>query len=179
MPLLQLRQAPELAGAVGAGGGDELAQFLDGQNGSRAAMHHTVAVGAERAQVGRRVNHARPAAGQRVQVVHLDVGTGIGRAVKRIEVEAARHARHAVRPYRGDAVAWIAFVGSALSDNFPPFSVTASVFNAMRCVFGFNVCLCSGFDVCCQTLKTKLKSAGATFVASTSSLRFAQSAKNF
>ena len=87
------------------GGGDELAQLLDGQDDAGAAMHHAVAVGAERAQVGRGVNHARPAAGQRVQVVHLDVGTGVGRAVKRVEVEAARHARHAVRPYRGGAVA--------------------------------------------------------------------------
>jgi hypothetical protein len=176
IPLGFSRQPPELAGTVGAGGGDELAQFLDGQDDSGTAMHHAVAVGAERAQAGHGVNHVCATAGQRVQVMYLDVGTGIGRAVKRIEVEAARHARHAVRPYRGGAVALIAFVGSALSDNFPPFSVTAGVFNAMSCVFGFYVCLRSGFDVCCQTLKTKLKSAGATFVASTSSLRLAQSA---
>ncbi len=142
-------------------------------------MHHAMAVGTERAQFGYRVNHARASAGQRVQVVNLDVGTGIGRAVKSIEVETAPHARHAVCPYRRGAVTWIAFVSSTAPNNFAPFSVTARVHNAMSRVFRFNVCLRSGFDIGCQALKAKLKSAGAAFMASTSGLRLLQGTENF
>ena len=127
--------------------------------------------GAERAQIGHGVNHARAAAGQRVQVVNLDVRTGVGRAVERIEVEATRHAGCAVRAYRSGAIAWVAFVGSALSKNFAAFGVTTCALNAMRCVFRFDVCPRLDFDVGSQTLKTKLKCACATFVASASSLR--------
>jgi hypothetical protein len=80
-----------------------------------------------------------------------------------------------VRADRGGAIARIAFVCSALPDNFAAFSMTAKAFNAMSCVFSFYVCLRSGFNVGCQALKAKLESAGATLVASASSLRLAQS----
>jgi hypothetical protein len=49
----------------------------------------------------------------------------------------------------------------------------------MSCVFRFNVCPRLGFDVSGQTLKTKLKSTGAAFMASASGLRLLQCAKNF
>jgi hypothetical protein len=78
---------------------DEPLQILNGQDHAGTAMRHAVAIGAERAQIGHGVNHALAATGQRVQVVNLDVGTGVGRAVESIEVEAARHARRSVRAY--------------------------------------------------------------------------------
>lgn len=81
---------------MGAGLLDELAQVFNGEHCAGAAMHHAVAVGAEWAEVGHGVNHAFAAGGKRVEVMHFYVGTGVGRAVKRIKVEAARHARHAV-----------------------------------------------------------------------------------
>lgn len=150
---------------------DEPLQILDGQDRAGTAMRHAVAVGAERAEVGHGVNHALAAASQRVQVVNLDVRTGVGRAVERIEVEAARHARRAVCAYRGGAIAWVTFVGSALQKNFTAFGVTTCALDTMSCVFRFNVCPRLSFDVGSQTLKTKLKCTGATFVASASSLR--------
>ena len=149
---------------------DEPLQILDGQNISGATMDHAVAVGAERTQVGHGINHTLAAAGQRIQVMHLDVGMGVCRAVERIEVEAACHARCAVRAYRSGTIVWISFVGSALPENFTAFGVTTCDLDAMSCVFRFNVCPCLGFDVGSQTLKTKLKRTGATFVASASSL---------
>lgn len=149
---------------------DEPLQILNGQDRAGTAMCHAVAVGAERAEVGHGINHAHAAAGQRVQVVNFDVRTGIGRAVARIEVEAARHACRAVRAYRSGAIAWITFVGSALPKNFATFSVTTCALDAMSCVFRFNVCPRLGFDVGSQTLKTKLECTGATFVASASGL---------
>jgi hypothetical protein len=72
---------------------DEPLQILDGQNISGATMDHAVAVGAKRTQVGHRINHTLAADGQRIQVMHLDVGMGVCRAVECIEVETARHAR--------------------------------------------------------------------------------------
>jgi hypothetical protein len=164
---------------MGAGLLDELPQFFDRQNSSGAAMNHAVAVGAERAEVSHGVNHALAAASQRVQMVNLNVGTGIDRAVKRIEVEAARHARRPMHPDRGSAIARIAFVSSTLPKNFTTFRVTAQTFNTVSCVFRFNVCLRLGFDVSGQTLKTKLKGAGAAFMASASGLRLLQCAKDF
>ena len=150
---------------------DEPLQILDGQNISRAAMDHAVAVGAERTQVGHGINHTLAADGQRIQVMHLDVGMGVCRAVERIEVEAARYTRRAVRAYRSGAIVWITFVSSALPKNFTAFGVTTCALDAMSCVFRFNVCPRLGFDVCSQPLKTKLKCTGAAFVASASSLR--------
>ena len=157
---------------------DEPPQILDGQNISGAAMDHAVAVGAERTQVGHGINHTLAADGKRIQVMHLDVGMGVCRAVERIEVETARHARRAVRTYRSGTIVWITFVSSALPKNLTAFGVAALAFNTMSRVFRFNVCPCLGFDVRGQTLKTKLKSTGATFMASASGLRLLQCAKN-
>lgn len=164
---------------MGAGLLDKPPQIIDRQNCAGAAVRHAVAVGAERPEVGHGVNHALAAASQRVEMVNLDVGTSVGRAVKRVEVEAARHARRPVRADRGSAIVRIAFVGSTLPKNFTAFGMTARAFNTMSCVFRFNVCLRLGFDVGGQTLKTKLKSTSAAFVASASGLRLLQSAKNF
>ena len=81
--------------------------------------------------------------------------------------------------YRSGTIVWIPFVCSALPDNFAAFGMTASAFNAMSCVFSFDVCLRSSFNVGCQALKAKLESAGATLMTPTSGLRLAQSTKNF
>lgn len=75
-------------------------QLLNRQNGFWIPMRHAVAVGAKRAEVGDGINFPLAVASQRVEVMHLDVGTGIGRAVELVEVESARHARRPVRTCR-------------------------------------------------------------------------------
>ena len=109
-------------------------------------MRHTVTVGAKWAQIGHGIDLALDTASQRIEVMNFDVRTSVGRAVERIEVVAARNARIAVCAYSGGAIAWITFVGAALSKNFAAFRVTASALDSMRCIFRFNVRSRLGLD---------------------------------